>query len=91
MIKQTEVDLKLTKEALKKEKDRLQEKEKAINDLITAQKKRADEESRIVEELKLTKELLTKSQQDLETKCTGCRAWESKSKWSVNTNSWWTQ
>ena len=39
-----------------------------MNDVITSQKQKAVKESDLVEELKLTKELLTKAHKDLETK-----------------------
>ena len=39
-----------------------------MNDIITSQKQKAVKESILVEELKLTKELLTKAHQNLETK-----------------------
>ena len=39
-----------------------------MNDVLTSQKQKAVEESVLVEELKLTKELLTKAHQYLETK-----------------------
>ena len=55
LIKKSEVDLSDTKEALRKEKEILKEKEKAINDLIRSQKQKALEESKTVEELKATK------------------------------------
>ena len=68
MIKQAEVDLNVMKDALKKEKESLEEKKKAFDDMIISQKKKAVEETKIVEELKSTKELLSKAQEDLETK-----------------------
>ena len=68
LIANAEVDLDITKEALKKEKERLEEKEKAIDDLITSQTLKAVEEAKIVEELILTKGLLNKAHADLETK-----------------------
>ena len=68
LMKKIEVDLTVTKEALQKEKECLEEKEKAMDDLITSQKQKALEESKLVEELKLSKVLVTKAQQDLETK-----------------------
>ena len=68
LIKKTEADLNLAKEELKTEKEKLQEKEKAFNDLITSHRQKAAEESKLVEELHLTKELLTKAHQDLDTK-----------------------
>ena len=58
----------------KKEEKILKEKEKAINDLIRSQKQKALEESKTVEELKATKELLTKAHQDLETKTNALEA-----------------
>ena len=67
LIGQAEVDLKDTKKALQKEKERLEEKEKAFNELITSQKQKAAEESKLVEELKVTKGLVRKAQHDLET------------------------
>ena len=39
-----------------------------MDDLITLQKLKAEEESKLVEELKVTKDQLTKAHQDLETK-----------------------
>ena len=50
------------------QQESLEEKEKACDDLITLQKEKAVEESMLVEELKLTKGLLDKAHQDLETK-----------------------
>ena len=61
-------DLTLTKEALKKEKEILEEKEKAFSGLITAQKQKAAEEEKLVVELELTKGQLTEAHKDLETK-----------------------
>ena len=58
----------MIKEALKKEKASLEEKEKAVDDFITSQKQKSVEESKIVEELKLTQKLLAKCHQDLESK-----------------------
>ena len=58
----------ITKEALKVKKDSLEKEEKAVDDFITFQKQKAVEESELVEELKLTKGLLTKAHQDLENK-----------------------
>ena len=49
MIKKAEVDLNVSKEALKVEKDSLEEKEKAFDDLITFQKQKAVEEAKLVE------------------------------------------
>ena len=74
LIKKAEVDLKDTKEALRKEKESLEVKEKAINDLIKSQKQRAIEESKTVEELKVTKELLSKAHKDLQTKTNALEA-----------------
>ena len=68
MLDNAEVDLNITKEALKKEREILEEKEKALNDVITSQKEKALKGSILVEELKQTKEMLTKAHQDLETK-----------------------
>ena len=68
LIKMSEVELNVTKKALKKEKESLEEKEKAFDDLIILQKQKAVEESMLVEELKLTKGLLDKAHQDLEAK-----------------------
>ena len=56
----------MTKEALQKERESLEKKEKAFGELITSQKKKAAEESKIVEELKYTKGLLSKAHQDLD-------------------------
>ena len=67
LIKQAEVDLDVAKKALQKERESLEEKEKAFDELIKTQKKKAGEESNLVEELKFTKALLTKAHQDLET------------------------
>ena len=61
MLENAEVDLNITKEALNKEREILEEKEKALNDVITSRKEKALKDSILVEELKLTKELLTKS------------------------------
>ena len=68
LIEKADVDVLVTKKALKKEKESLKEKEKALDDLITLQKLKADKESKLVEELKVTKDQLTKAHQDLETK-----------------------
>ena len=65
MLEKVEVDLNVTKETLNKP---LKKKKKALIDVITSQKQKAVKESILVEELKLTKELLTKAHQDLETK-----------------------
>ena len=73
-IQKAEVDLDETREALKKEKERLKEKEKVFDDLITAQKLKALEEEKIVDELNLTKGLLNKAQADLETKTIALKA-----------------
>ena len=63
--KKTEDDLNETKEALKKEKRILEEKKKAFDQLITSQKQKEEEESKLVEELKVTKGLLDKAYEDL--------------------------
>ena len=63
LIKMSEVDLNVTKEALKKEKENLEEKDKAFDDQITLQIQKAVKESMLVEELKLTKGLLEKAHQ----------------------------
>ena len=68
MIKKAEVDLNEAKEALQKEKENLKEKEKAFDCVITSHKQKSVEESQLIEELKLTKELLTKAQKDIENK-----------------------
>ena len=68
LIKKAEVDLNEAKEALQKEKENLKEKEKAFDSVITSQKQKSVEESQLIEELKLTKELLTKAHKDLENK-----------------------
>ena len=68
LIKQAEVDLNVIKEALRKEKESLQEKDKAFDDNITSQKKKAVEETKLVEEINATKELLRRCYEDLETK-----------------------
>ena len=68
LIKKAEVDLNVTKESLKREKESLEEKEKAFNDLIKCQEQKAVEESKLVKELEITKELLIKAQEDLEIK-----------------------
>ena len=52
----------------KTEKESLKEKEKAFDVLIKSQQQKAAEESALVEELKLTKEMLTKAHQELENK-----------------------
>ena len=75
----SEVDLSDTKEALRKEKEILKEKEKAINDLIRSQKQKALEESKTVEELKATK-----AHQDLETKINALEAEVEKVKAKKN-------
>ena len=61
LLKTAEVDLIETKEAYKKDKENIKEKEKALDCVIISQKKSV-EESKLIEELKLTKELLTKAQ-----------------------------
>ena len=66
LIKQAEVDLNVSKEALRKKRESLKEKEKVFDDLITSQKQKADEEWKLVKELNLTKGLLIKAHQDLE-------------------------
>ena len=68
LIKQAEDDLNVTKEALQKEEKNLEEEEKAFDNMITSQKKKAFEETKLVEDLKSTKELLRKAHEDLETK-----------------------
>ena len=68
LIKNAEAELHATKEELKKEKECLEEKEKAFDHLIVSQKQKATEESRLVEELKITKALLTKAHEELEIK-----------------------
>ena len=68
LIEKAEVDLNVAKEALKKEKASLEVKEKALDDLINLQKFKADEELKLVEELKATKDQLNKAHQDLEIK-----------------------
>jgi hypothetical protein len=68
LIKKAEVDLNVTKESLKREKESLEEKEKAFNDLIKFQEQKAVEESKLVKELEITKKLLIKAQEDLEIK-----------------------
>ena len=68
LIQKAELDLDVTKEALKNEKESLQEKEKDFDELITSNKLKAVQETKLVEELKVTKELLTKAQQDLVAK-----------------------
>ena len=75
LIKKAEVDLNEAKEALQKEKENLKEKEKAFDRVITSQKQKSVEESQLIEELKLKKELITKTHKDLENtkKCTRCR------------------
>ena len=50
----------------KKKKRSLVEKERAFDQLIRSQRQKAFEESRVVEELKVTKELLLKAHQELE-------------------------
>ena len=68
LIKQAEVDLNMTKETLIKEKECLEEKGKAFDNLITAQKQKAVEESKLVEELKFIKGMISKAQEDIESK-----------------------
>ena len=68
LIQKAELDLDMTKEALKKEKESLQEKEKDFDELITSNKLKSVQETKLVEELKVTKDLLTKAQQDLVAK-----------------------
>ena len=41
MLEKAEVDINVTKEALNKEREILEEKEKALNDVITSQKQKA--------------------------------------------------
>ena len=74
IIKDAEVDLHVAQEALEKEKESLKEKEKAFDHLIISQKQKATEESKLVEELKMTKSLLTKAHEDLETKTNALNA-----------------
>ena len=62
LIKQAEVDLNVIKGALEKEKEILKEKVKAFG------VGEAVEETKSVEELKSTKEFLSKAHEDLETK-----------------------
>ena len=63
--KKAEVDLNVTKESLTREKESLGEKEKkTFIDLIKFQV----DESKLVEELEITKELLIKAHEDLEIK-----------------------
>ena len=68
LFQKAEADCIVTKEALKKEMEILEQKEKAFEELITSQKKKAAVEAKLVEELKSTKRLLTKAHQDLEAK-----------------------
>ena len=68
MLENAEVDLNIKKEALNKEREILEEKEKDLDDVMTSRKEKALKDSILVDELKLTKELLTKAHQDLETK-----------------------
>ena len=65
LIKEAEVDLNVIKEALE---ESLEEKERAFGDIITSQKKKTVEETRLVEEPKSTKEILSKAYNDLEIK-----------------------
>ena len=87
LIKKAEVDLNVTKESLKREKESLEEKEKAFNDLIKFQEQKAVEESKLVEELEITKELLIKAQEDLEIKTNALDAELQK----VGVEEVWTQ
>ena len=66
LLKQAEVDLDTTKEALQTERESLDKKKKVFDELITSQKKKTAEESKIVEELKYTKGLLRKAHQYFE-------------------------
>ena len=68
LLTKAEVDLSATKEALEKEKESLQEKEKALDEFIASQKQKTIEEEMLVEELQLTKELLSKAHKELQTK-----------------------
>ena len=68
LLTKAEVDLSATKEALEKEKESLQEKEKALDEFIASQKQKTIEEAMLVEELHLTKELLSKAHKELQTK-----------------------
>ena len=74
LIKSAEADLHETKEVLRREKVCLEEKEKAFDYLIASQNQKAIEESMLVEELKITKVLLTKAQEDLQTKTNALNA-----------------
>ena len=65
IVKKVEDDLNETKEELKKEKKILEEKKKAFDNLITSQKQKEEEESKLVEELRVTKGLLNKAYEDL--------------------------
>ena len=68
LLTKAEGNLIATKEALEKEKESLQEKEKALDDFIASQKQKTFEEAMLVEELQLTKGLLSKAQKELQTK-----------------------
>ena len=70
-----------------KEKESLQEKEKAFNDLIKFQEQKAVEESKLVEELEITKELLIKAHEDFEIKTNALDAELQK----VGVEEVWTQ
>ena len=68
LITKAEVDLNVAKVALNKEKESLKEKETAVEELITSQKQKAAKESELIEELKLTKDMLNKAHQELKNK-----------------------
>ena len=65
LLTKVEVDLNATKEALEKEKENLNKKEKALDEFITSQKQKTMEEAMLVEELQLTKGLLSKVHKEL--------------------------
>ena len=71
LTKSAEADL---HEVLRREKECIEEKEKAFDHLIASQNQKAIEESMLVEELKITKVLLTKAQEDLQTKTNALNA-----------------
>ena len=58
----------LQKKHSRKKKKALQKEKKAFDDLITSQKQISVEKSKLVEKLQSIKGLLSKAQQDLETK-----------------------
>ena len=68
LIKQAEVDMNVIKEALKKKRKAVKKMKKLLMILKHHRRKKAVEETKLVEDLKSTKDLLSKAHEDLETK-----------------------